>query len=736
MSEDSNLLIIDSLFKDLWKIILSLVIKRDDYATREETLESGRNADLYFMALNHTDTFELHSSYEEEVLREAGIPESLIPSCVRNRDNIPIDRRPAVLDVKRRYIINNFQELNNYYRKYLGLHKTDMSDAIKVRILDGGIYVEKYISDLSSSELSQLIGSGELNSIIANNPDKEYLNYLGNKKLDIFRLRRSKPCAIVYIDETMGSSFISNFKKIYEECRVYILNTVYDDAYKVDSEYYDGFIGMTILFMTIQRFIVDFIKIAILKDFYDQEVITYIFKTYGLPYFNEIPYIYQKRILKNLNYLLRYKGSDKVIIDILKIFGYEDITVFKYYLLKIRKFDSNNKPIFIYREEDGEQVEDVEKMYDLQFVQVPVDTNNMTNSISDTSNYIGYDELVTSDRYWGGDEDYSTLKRQILKSDFNIMETKYMSLNTIYNLTNYSFELCYFMKFLLDMKKYQINLKVPFSLVGKDMGLFNSIIFLFALVAKRLKYDGNIITSLSGVSSVYGFDLTNIDIVRDPNTNDIITLNRANIPYEKATDLMGDIRNNVDLLKNIMNSMANAKTRREYLKYKNIYDTLMITDINIDIYKMSNGQIATTYEEYLLYEESDLYEYLQSDNLDISEAIETMLYSFENYLETTDFNFIFTDIPNLSSDLIKQYIYLTIDIFKSYSIDLVSISSYYVFDDKFFNLIKVLDEPNFDTVNAISNIDNITCVDSANTNKSLKFYDNGGVYDTIEIVRT
>ena len=156
----------------------------------------------------------------------------------------------------------------------------------------------------------------------------------------------------------------------------------------------------------------------------------------------------------------------------------------------------------------------------------------------------------------------------------------------------------------------------------------------------------------------------------------------------------------------------------------------------IDIYKMSNGQIATTYEEYLLYEESDLYEYLQSDNLDISEAIETMLYSFENYLETTDFNFIFTDIPNLSSDLIKQYIYLTIDIFKSYSIDLVSISSYYVFDDKFFNLIKVLDEPNFDTVNAISNIDNITCVDSANTNKSLKFYDNGGVYDTIEIVRT
>jgi hypothetical protein len=77
--------------------------------------------------------------------------------------------------------------------------------------------------------------------------------------------------------------------------------------------------------MTMQRFIVDFLKIAILKDFYDQEIITYIFRAYGLPYYNEIPYTYQKRILKNLNILLKYKGSNKVIIDILKLFGYEDI---------------------------------------------------------------------------------------------------------------------------------------------------------------------------------------------------------------------------------------------------------------------------------------------------------------------------------------------------------------------------------------------------------------------------
>lgn len=733
---ENDLIIIDSLFKDLRKIISTLVIKRDDYALMHETADTIKNADLYFMALNQTDTFDFYQKYEEEILRSVGIPEIFIPIYANDKYKIPIDRRNVVLNAKRQYIINNFIELNDYYRKYLGLNKIDGSDIVYVRLWMQDSYVTRNICDLTADELNTLIISGELNTLITNNPDKEYLTYLGNKKLDIFKLRRSKAFSIIYIDETLGSSFISNFKNIYEQSRTYILSTVYDKAYKIDSPYYDGFIGMVILFMAMQRFIVDFLKIAILKDFYDQEIITYIFKAYGLPYFNEIPYTYQKRILKNLNILLKYKGSKRVVIDILKLFGYEDISIFKYYLLKIRKFDNNNVPVFEYKDVDGETVEDTDNMYELQFVQIPIDTENISNNINDPSNYISYDEVITNDKYWGGDEEYEELKSKILESDFNLIETKYMSLNTIYNLTNYNFELCYFLKFLIDLKNYHMELKIPFSLIGKDISIFNAIIFLFALVSKRLGFDGNIITSLSGISTVYGFNFENDQIIIDPKTKQQINLKKSSIPYVSEIEFMNDLRSNMSILNNIMNNMNNTKIRKEYIEYKKIYDILMITDINQDLYKLDNETLASTYDEYLLYKEPALYEYLQNEDINISESLETILSSFENYLGTDDFEFIFTDIPNISSDLIKRYIYLTIDIFKSYSIDLISISSYYTFDDKFFNLIKVLDEVGYETSNSILNKDNILAIDYIKAKNNLKYKDTVDICDVIEFVRT
>jgi hypothetical protein len=404
--------------------------------------------------------------------------------------------------------------------------------------------------------------------------------------------------------------------------------------------------------------------------------------------------------------------------------------------LKIRKFDINNQPIFAYKDENGETIEDLANMYDLQFVQVPINTDNIANNINNQANYISYNEVVTNDKYWGGDEEYESLKSKILKSDFNLIETKYMSLNTIYNLTNYNFELCYFLKFLLDIKKQHINLKVPYSLIGKDVSLFNAIIFLFALVAKRLNYDGNIVTSLNGISTVYGFNLAYDQIIIDPKTKQPINIAKSNVPYASEVEFMNDLNSNINTLNNIMNNIVNAKTRDEYAQYKKIYDILMTTNINQELYRMNNGELALTYQEYLLYEEPDLYEYLQNEELNISESLETMLSSFENYLGTEDFEFLFTDIPNLSSDLIKRYIYLTIDIFKSYSIDMISISSYYTFDDKFFNLIKVLDELGYTTNNSILNRDNMIFIDSIKMKKEIKENDKIEVYDTIEFVRT
>ena len=97
------------------------------------------------------------------------------------------------------------------------------------------------------------------------------------------------------------------------------------------------------------------------KGYIDLRSVHFFLESYGIPYFDEIPLKYQIRIVKNINKLLKFKSSEENFNDILKIFALQGTAIYKYFLYKKRKVD-----------EHGEYIEDsdLEKMFDLQFVEV------------------------------------------------------------------------------------------------------------------------------------------------------------------------------------------------------------------------------------------------------------------------------------------------------------------------------------------------------------------------------
>ena len=70
--------------------------------------------------------------------------------------------------------------------------------------------------------------------------------------------------------------------------------------------------------------------------------------------------------MKNLNSLLKYKSSDKVLYSICELLGFGDINILKFYLSKVHKMDSNGNPIFLYKEVMNEQTGEMETVYDYE----------------------------------------------------------------------------------------------------------------------------------------------------------------------------------------------------------------------------------------------------------------------------------------------------------------------------------------------------------------------------------
>lgn len=412
----------------------------------------------------------------------------------------------------------NYKELNDYYLMLDGKPPHDSDDSYRVFVYNEDYNEVLPIDEQSYADKNRWLSSSDgIKFLEEHKSDKKfkYLQYMTTKKIRPFIARLSKRFEILYCPISDPQVLSEDFITIYNMALDYVVRIYYSEGYRNTSEahLYEGFIGMCILFMAIAEMHYKYLDADISRDFYDLDSLKIVYEAYGVPFYDIIPLKYHKKIVKNINRLIKYKGSNKVFFELCDIFDYDILGIYQYYLFKERKMDKNGDPIAKWLTTDGNDVTfdddgkptnlpldehgnpiwepDLENMYDIYFVKSNIDKDTYTQ-ILDPNNKVNYDSIVTPDSYWF-QFDPDTIKT-IYEKEYNYIETKYIGVQLMFNMTDLLWESLYFLGMLRD-NRYKIDkpqFKVSHERLGAEVPIFDMLIYIIALICKKRGYTGEI----------------------------------------------------------------------------------------------------------------------------------------------------------------------------------------------------------------------------------------------------
>ena len=671
---------VEYILEDIQSMVDNVIIKLSYQAEQYETAEIKRAAERYIAAYLERDTFNSYRYYPMDVLAAAGITNlNELTEYSTNKFSIPHNKRKSVLKAMRHTVINEYIELNDYYRELIGLPSINTPEEEWIYLTESEMEFYE-IDELRPiheypKEIQLKLERDLIPQLIKLYPERTYLQHMGSKAVNLVRAREAKNFEIIFTDINLDPVFMKAFFETYDFAREYFMGLIYNRAFKDRYDLYDNYIGMHIMIMTIQRLVVDTIKMGIDRDFYDLISIQKLFNVYGVPFFSDLPLDYQRTIVKNVNMLIRSKSTDKVLYDIANTLFYERVRIYKYFLVRERKFDENGEPVYAYKEEildktpvrtyikssnkrtyeisirddrlatierqvsyapefiymkdnitgkafrlfmkddvllseyiendeqiyrdvilydeDGRKyklliddsviqtenapyesvtVYDYEKMYEVYFQATDIMEKNVLSTLETKYNRYLYDEVVKDDVYWWETEE---LKQELFGREYTYIDTKYISVTVMQNLTKLLYETSYYLNLLVDHKNTTVPLEqrifnsdamkygTDYLFINLDrittvpVSIFDTVIILCALVSKKNGMKGNIIVkSPSQILSVLGFNFDlNFDLIRENITKyKRIFKNQEIVKY---LDLL-DIRNvkDIDILYNNFKNFA------------------------------------------------------------------------------------------------------------------------------------------------------------------------------------
>ena len=869
---------VESILNDIRSMVNNVIIKLSYQADMYETTDIKREADRYIAAYLEKDTFDSYRAYPMDVIAKAGISNlNDLTAYSSDRNKIPREKRKDVLKAMRETVIREYVEMNDYYRELIGMPSINTpeeewiyltEEEMKYYEIDEVRPIHEYPKEIQHKLERDLIPN-----LIKLYPERTYLQHMGSKAVNLVRARQARNFDIIFTDIKLDTVFMRAFFETYDFAREYFMGLIYNKAFKERYDLYDNYMGMHIMIMTVQRLVVDTIKMGIDRDFYDLISIKKLFNVYGVPFFEDLPLDYQRTIVKNVNMLIRSKSTDKVLYDIANTLFYERVRIYKYFLVRERKFDEDGNPIFLYKEEirdtppekyyiksnnkktyelavqgnrlvtiecqvpyapeaiymkdevtgemfklfmkddvivsapvedknqicqsvimynenfqkfklavdkdviETEEIEynrvtvyDYEHMYDVYFQATDIMERNVISTLETKYNRYAYDEVVKDDVYWWETEE---LKKELFGRDYTYIDTKYISVTVMQNLTKMLYETVYYLNMLVDHK----NTTVPMlervfnsdaMKYGTDylyldldrittvpVSIFDSVMILCALVAKKNGMKGNIIVeSPSKILSVLGFNFeANFELIRE----NIRKYKRVfkNQEILKYLDLL-DIRSvkDIDTLFNNFKNFAEfcadvvATTTdiNEYKAYKELYKVITVRKDATKLFTMTDGNVANTYLEYL-YDKlpvvADFIDNMHKDKTGV--FIEHVLGKLNELIPEIEY----LNTINGTNNNIVQAILGLINFFKSYTVDLRTLNILYMFDNRMLNKIYMIDDPRLfvklyptesyplytDSLRPIvmfDKQDNLVIYDPSRLGTRLRPSDSAGMYDEIE----
>ena len=718
--------LINSFKKYLVAIIPNIVYKSVKQAEEYETRESRFNGDLYIEAMLKSDSLMTYqsSSIPTSVLNKVGIYDNQqIRAIQEDKFLIPKNLQNRVVELMREYVINNYEEKNDYYRMLNGLPSLD-DDFIYLNpseLNSFGYYedsMEDYendvldnltpIHELPENVLLAMESSGYLDEVYQEYVDDsefnaKYIKHLGRKKISILQARMATQYELLYVPKVDNASrFSRDFSIYYEEARQYFLNQIYNYHFSAEYDFYEGYIGFFILNMSIQRVINSMFEVVVQRDFYDIETCRMFLEAYGVPFISSFTFNQQLTLVKNLNILLMEKCTTRVLFDLLSLLEFDKYDLTKYVLVKQHKTtqsgeDSEPVPIFVYRTvltETGEPIYVLDKgeMYDYYFVGIPMDENE-TNLVEFTdSNAFDYEQVVMNDDLWIEDDE---LIQKLQDDEFNYVETKYTNISITIKMYDMMFEHIYLQKMICDKGSETSNIEVNIPLIiDSPINLLEMEVLLICLLAKHNKMEPTLFTSPSKELAVLGFNFdADLELIKEEVLNNpkIYSEKLANfiknISFNSVSDV-NDMYYNVKSLSDLLKEgMETTHSEQVYHAYKKLYQALMVTDVHNEIFVLPDGSIPDTYMDWLKVKNYPLYEAVSK--LTVEESVDKI-----NYITTKMIGW-FTNAKYLAHlnpiDLtVINNVIKMLRWFKSYTMDIRELDVIYLFDSKYYNLMKML----------------------------------------------
>lgn len=488
-----------STYDNLLYIIKNITIKRADLARANATTESYAAWDMYMAAVKGDTNFYNYLWIPEEAIDKTNIPENLKPQCKENKEAIPEEYRAAVIANTIPLVISQYQELNEYYRMLNGL--PTVGDSVFYNKDYDDIPKDVPIHELGSEYIALLEQRDAIEPLRQRYPDRYYLNYLGVRKIDLIDAHLADPFEVLYCPDPENLRVKESFLNNYHWARRYVMTTCYNRAMFTERPFYDPIIGFIILMLAVRNTLVPDESEYLSYE----EIINACLESYGmLGFFKNLPFSYKKRLVLAMDSLLQYKGTDKVLVDVMKIFNLDDYTVYRYYLLKTHKLDPQTSEPLFPTLEDGHP--EYENMYDLRFLKKDIASKDIAIKRELMKEYKA---VTADDNLW---QVNSKEYKKVMESEFNLLMSKYISVDIAYDITKLMYEVNFFVNLILNSRANVANITTS-NMYAEDgySDAFTYVVFMLATMSKRALFDGNIIYLPYQACEIYGYDATQIN---------------------------------------------------------------------------------------------------------------------------------------------------------------------------------------------------------------------------------
>jgi hypothetical protein len=551
------------------------------------------------------------------------------------------------------------------------------------------------------------------NKIMANYKEKNiyYHNFLVklgyyNKETDsyydqniavakIIEARTARDNEIIFYKEgIIPIEYQKSYVGFYRESLLYYRTVLHNEGFSQYKKYWN-YVNFIVVFMTMIKMITAKIDLVFDIDSFSERTVRNMFASYGLEFFTEIPMKYRKRLLKNLNAIIENKGTSKAILNIVEIFGFESIHIFKYYLIKDFERDEIGEII-------GLKDSTILLKPKLKFVKVEHDETNIEKSFFDNrGRYENFDTFIEGDPYWQASEE------EIATYDFNYINTKYLSVEVALDLRKISLQHAYFYNWIKNFKQkvddqYTGGLKLcvySYNISSEPLHIFDLLIAMNFLALKILDCPDNIIKDFGSVDFLLNnfnpedyqkWDLTKSfeENMHDRHTHFVPSrMPGDNVNWSISKDTLGknstaetvvlSYKENYNYMEKFRKILTEESSYPNYRYMRNLYESKVISEINVSMF---DG--FSTYADYIKASNPELYTYLTSEG-DYAAKLFEIISIVEGFVDSSGV----LGVPlNLIEDskvmeYLRNFIKKVINIFKAYTTQLRDFVTYFVWRD-------------------------------------------------------